>query len=47
MQFTKPGTTEPNPEPAWQMVKKSVERGVMLFAPVGVGGLRSKSTRRW
>ncbi len=42
MQFTKPGTTEPNPEPAWQMVKKSVERGVMLFAPVGVGGCAIK-----
>ena len=42
MQFTKPGTTEPNPEPAWQMVKKSVECGVMLFAPVGVGGCAIK-----
>ncbi len=38
MQFTKPGTTEPAPEPAWQMVWESVKRGVMLFAPVGVGG---------
>jgi 4-aminobutyrate aminotransferase-like enzyme len=42
MQFTKNGTTEPDPEPAWQMVKRAVERGVMLFAPVGVGGAAVK-----
>jgi len=37
-QFTKPGTTEPAPEPAWQMVWETIKRGVMLFAPVGTGG---------
>ena len=42
IQFTKPGTTDPDPEPAWQMVKRAVERGVMLFAPVGVGGCAIK-----
>jgi 4-aminobutyrate aminotransferase-like enzyme len=42
LQFTKPGTTEPDPEPAWEMVKRAVERGVMLFAPVGVGGCAIK-----
>jgi 4-aminobutyrate aminotransferase-like enzyme len=42
LQFTKNGTTEPDPEPAWQMVKRAVERGVMLFAPVGVGGCAIK-----
>lgn len=38
VQFTKPGSTTPDPEPAWQMVLRAVQRGVMLFAPVGVGG---------
>lgn len=42
LQFTKPGTTEPDPEPAWQMVQTAVQRGVMLFAPVGVGGCAIK-----
>jgi len=42
VQFTKPGTTEPDPEPAWQMVLQAVQRGVMLFAPVGVGGCAIK-----
>lgn len=38
LQFVKPGTTEPDPEAAFDVVEKSVQRGVMLFAPVGVGG---------
>lgn len=38
LQFTKSGTVEPDPEPAWEFVKRGVERGVMLFAPVGMGG---------
>jgi len=42
LQFTKNGTSNPDPEPAWQMVKRAVERGVMLFAPVGVGGCAIK-----
>ncbi len=42
LQYTRPGTTDPDPEPAWQMVKRSVERGVMLFAPVGIGGCAIK-----
>jgi len=42
LQFTQPGTTEPNPEPAWQFVHRAVRRGVMLFAPVGVGGCAVK-----
>lgn len=42
LQFTKPGTTEADPEPAWQMVLKAVQRGIMLFAPVGVGGCAIK-----
>lgn len=42
LQFTKPGTTTPDPEPAWEMVLRAVQRGVMLFAPVGVGGCAIK-----
>ena len=42
LQFTSPGTTEPDPEPAWEMVAEAVRRGIMLFAPVGVGGCAIK-----
>jgi len=38
LQFTRPGTTEPQPEDAWELVRRAIQRGVMLFAPVGVGG---------
>ena len=38
LQFTTPGSTEPCPEPAWEMVRRAITRGVLLFAPVGVGG---------
>jgi 4-aminobutyrate aminotransferase-like enzyme len=42
LQFTKPGTTEPTPAPAWEIVHRAVGSGVMLFAPVGVGGCAIK-----
>ncbi|MEX0776611.1 MAG: aspartate aminotransferase family protein [Phycisphaeraceae bacterium] len=42
MQFTKNGTTEPDPEPAWEFVRRGVQKGVMLFAPVGFGGAAVK-----
>ena len=38
LQFVDPGTTNPDPEAAFDVVSRSVEQGVMLFAPVGVGG---------
>ncbi len=38
LQFTKRGTTEPDPDTAWLVTKKCVEAGLLLFAPVGVGG---------
>ena len=38
LQFVTPGTTDPDPETAFEVVSRSIERGVMLFAPVGVGG---------
>ena len=42
LQFTKPGSTEPQPEHAWELVHRAIQRGVMLFAPVGVGGCAIK-----
>ena len=42
LQFTKPGTTEPQPDLAWELVWRAVQQGVMLFAPVGVGGCAIK-----
>jgi len=42
VQFTRPGSTDPDPEPAWETVWRAVQRGVMLFAPVGVGGCAVK-----
>lgn len=38
LQFVEPGTTVPDPDAAFEVVQKSIEQGVMLFAPVGVGG---------
>jgi 4-aminobutyrate aminotransferase-like enzyme len=42
IQFTKNGTAEPDPDPAWQLVNRAVQSGVLLFAPVGVGGCAVK-----
>jgi 4-aminobutyrate aminotransferase-like enzyme len=38
LQFVAPGTTTPDHDTAWEVVRRCVESGVMLFAPVGVGG---------
>lgn len=42
LQFTQPGTTEPAPDAAKEMVKRAIQQGIMLFAPVGVGGCAVK-----
>ena len=42
LQFVEPDTTTPDPESAFDVVETSIERGVMLFAPVGVGGAAVK-----
>jgi len=42
LQFTKPGTTDPAPDAAWRFTWEAVKRGIMLFAPVGVGGCAVK-----
>ena len=33
-----PGTKEPDGDLAWRIVERSVEKGVLMFSPVGVGG---------
>jgi 4-aminobutyrate aminotransferase-like enzyme len=38
LQFVQPNTTTPDPEAAFEVVARSIEKGVMLFAPVGIGG---------
>jgi 4-aminobutyrate aminotransferase-like enzyme len=38
LQFVVPDTTTPDHDTAWEVVRRCVESGVMLFAPVGVGG---------
>lgn len=42
IQFTQPGTTEPNPDVAFDVTRKLIEKGIMVFAPVGVGGCAIK-----
>ncbi len=39
---TKPGSSEPDPHLAWKVVGAAVQRGVMLFAPVGYAGASVK-----
>ena len=33
-----PGTKEPDGELAWEVVRRAIEKGVLLFSPVGFGG---------
>ena len=34
----RPGTTEPDADLAWRIVERSLEKGVLMFSPVGFGG---------
>ena len=34
----RPGTKEPDGDLAWRIVEKSIEKGVLMFSPVGLGG---------
>jgi 4-aminobutyrate aminotransferase/diaminobutyrate-pyruvate transaminase/4-aminobutyrate aminotransferase/(S)-3-amino-2-methylpropionate transaminase len=34
----KPGTMEPDGELAWRIVENSINKGVLMFSPVGLGG---------
>jgi len=42
LRILKPGGTEPNPDFANDVVRRCVEKGLMLFAPVGYGGASIK-----
>src|SRR5713226_1392247 len=37
-----PGTKEPDGDLAWDVVRRSIEKGVLLFTPVGFGGATVK-----
>ena len=37
-----PGTKEPDGDLAWEVVRRSVEKGVLMFSPVGFGGATVK-----
>jgi 4-aminobutyrate aminotransferase-like enzyme len=37
-----PGTKEPDGTLAWEVVRRSVEKGVLMFSPVGYGGATVK-----
>jgi 4-aminobutyrate aminotransferase/diaminobutyrate-pyruvate transaminase/4-aminobutyrate aminotransferase/(S)-3-amino-2-methylpropionate transaminase len=34
----KPGTKEPDGELAWKIIENSINKGVLMFSPVGLGG---------
>jgi 4-aminobutyrate aminotransferase-like enzyme len=38
VQVVKPGTTDPDPQLAARIVRRCFEQGLLMFAPVGVGG---------
>ena len=38
----KPGTKEPDGDLAWDVVRRSIEKGVLMFSPVGQGGAAVK-----
>ena len=38
----KPGSSEPDPQLAWQVIGRGIQRGLMIFGPVGFGGASVK-----
>ncbi len=42
MSCVRPGTIEPNPDLAWSIVRRCIDKGVLLFSPVGFGGATVK-----
>lgn len=42
LHMVKPGTVEPDPERAADVVRRCVEKGLLMFAPVGYGGASVK-----
>ena len=44
IQIVKPGTTDPDASLAQDIVRRCIEKGLLMFAPVGVGGATVKIT---
>lgn len=42
LQLVKPKTEEPDPQLAWDVVNSCMQKGLLFFAPVGVGGATVK-----
>jgi 4-aminobutyrate aminotransferase/(S)-3-amino-2-methylpropionate transaminase len=42
LQCVTPGTKEPDGDLAWDVVRRAVEKGVLMFSPVGYGGATVK-----
>ncbi len=42
MHIVQPGGIEPNAPLAWEIVRRSVEKGLLMFSPVGYGGASVK-----
>ena len=42
MHMVRPGGIEPNASLAWEIVRRSVEKGLLMFSPVGYGGASVK-----
>ena len=42
LHMVKKGTKEPDGDLAWEIVRRAVESGLLLFAPVGYGGATVK-----
>jgi 4-aminobutyrate aminotransferase-like enzyme len=42
LHIVKPGGIEPDPQTAARIVRRCVEKGLMMFAPVGYGGASVK-----
>jgi len=38
----RPGTQEPDPDLAWDIIERSMQAGVLMFSPVGFGGATVK-----
>jgi 4-aminobutyrate aminotransferase-like enzyme len=42
MHMVQPGGIQPNAPLAWEIVRRSVEKGLLMFSPVGYGGASVK-----
>jgi 4-aminobutyrate aminotransferase/diaminobutyrate-pyruvate transaminase/4-aminobutyrate aminotransferase/(S)-3-amino-2-methylpropionate transaminase len=42
LHMVKPGSSEPDSELAWDVVRRAVEKGLLMFSPVGYGGASVK-----